>query len=297
MNCFISYNTEVEKSLGDRVREILLRNNVSPIDIFDISPGDNITTVIEDKIKKSDMFLAVITNVSPNVFYEIGIAKGLNKPIFIVFSKELNIYPSFLNEFLYVRANSSDYDNIDFAFKQFVKNQSKQKQKTNKDRKKHIDNELITLPESWEFTLSDIRKNGTPVKLENYMANLLNSLKTTSRIIEQDKGVDFALWLDDVDPILGNPILLEVKYGNITPETLNMGERQLQNYLLATKSKVGLLLYLDKTGRRFPLGSSLNPLVIRMDLENFLSEIDANKSVVKVILNKRNLMAHGKEGE
>src|SRR5690606_38479090 len=98
------------------------------------------------------------------------------------------------------------------------------------------------------------------------MMDIFKSLKTTSKIVDQDKGVDFALWLDEVDPILGNPILIEVKTGDITPEQLNNGERQLQNYLAKTKSKVGLLLYLDKPGKKFPLGSSLDPLVIRTDL-------------------------------
>lgn len=295
MNCFISYNTEEGKPFSDKVRGILLRNDVKPIDIFDISIEGDIINEIQYKIKRCDMFVAIITNISPNVFYEIGIAKGLNKPIFIVLAKDLNIYPSFLNDFLYVKANLNDEENIDFAFKQLLKNQRKQKSKVNKKIKRHSNDTQINLPRSWKSKLKEIRENGTPLALENYIAGIFDSLRTTSKIVEQDKGVDFALWLDDIDSILENPVLIEIKYGNVTKEMLNNGEYLLQKHLMKTKSKVGLLLYLDKTGRRFSLGSSLSPLVIRSDLEDFLSEVEKNKSIAKVIFNKRNAMAHGKE--
>ena len=265
MNCFISYNTEEGKPLSDKVRDILLRNGVNPIDFFDTSIGDSFANEISDKIKRCDMFVGIITNLSPNVYYEIGIAKGLKKPIFVLLDKWLNIYPSFLNDFLYVRANTNDDENIDFAFKQFIKKQSKKKLKVAKNTNQYFNNTPLTLPNLWKSSLSEIRKNGTALDLENYMLNIINSLNTTSMVVEQDKGVDFALWLDDIDPNLGNPVLVEVKFGNITTETLNKGERQLQNHLIKTKSKAGLLLYLDGGGRKFPLGSSLSPLVIKID--------------------------------
>jgi len=292
MNCFISLSTEVGNAFGDKIRKILLRNNITPIDIYDFSIGGNLTNLLEDKIKKTDMFLAIITNLSPYVFYEIGIAKGLNKPILIVLSKNIDTYPSFLNEFLYVKANSNDDENIDFALKQFVKNQLKQKKREKINQ--HTDETSTNLPVNWKRELLQLRKNGTGKELENYMVNIINSLSATSKIVEEDKGVDFALWLDDADPILGNPILIEVKYGNINNETLINAELQLQNYIIKTKSKAGLLLYLDKSGNRFSLGTSLNPFIIRMDLEDFLSEIQNKKQLVNIILNYRNFMAHGK---
>lgn len=295
MNCFISSSTELRNSFHSNIRNILIRNNVKPIDIYDIPSGVNVISELEDKIKKCDLFLAIIINLSPNIFYEIGIAKALNKPIFLVISKELSIYPSFLMEFLYVKANPSDDDDIiEFPLKQFIKNLPKQKKKKPKFEKEI--NKKIILPNSWDRDLAYLRTNGNAKDLENYMGDILTSLRTTLKVVEQDKGVDFAIWLDEADPVFGNPILIEVKYGNITNEILDMGEQQILNYLFKTNGKAGLLLYLDKNGKRFPLGTSLNPLVIRMDLEDFLSEVDSKKSLVNVILNFRNNMAHGKGG-
>ncbi|WP_145050753.1 toll/interleukin-1 receptor domain-containing protein [Paenibacillus xylanexedens] len=295
MYCFISYNTEDGKPLSDKVRAILLHNGVDPIDAFDISIEDSVLDEIQYKIKKCDIFVAIVTNFSPKVFYEIGIAKGLNKSIFVVLSKDLNVYPSFLNDFLYVKANLNDEENIDFAFKQLLKNQSKQRSKANKKKKKYSHDTILDFPREWKSDLKRIRENGTPLDLEKYIAGIFDSLRTTSKMVEQDKGVDFALWLDDINFILGNPVLIEAKYGNITSDMLKSGEYQLLHHLIKTKSRVGLLFYLDKTGKRFSLGSSLSPLMIRVDLEDFLSEVEKNGSITKTILDKRNAMAHGKE--
>lgn len=293
MKCFISFNTEESMVLGERVRSILQRNNVKPIDMYDISTNENIVNLLEDKIRDSDVFLAIISGHSPQVFYEMGIAKGLKKPIFIVISKDISVFPNFIYDFLYVRANPNDEDNIEFAFKQFIKNQSKQKRKSNRT-KQNLNKPSINLPKSWVQNISEFRNNGTARDLENYMINIMGSLNATSKYVDhQGTGVDFALWLDEEQTDIGNQILIEIKYGNINNETLRLGERQLQNYLINTNSKAGLLLYLDRNGKRFPLGTCINPLVVRMDLEDFLSEIEKKKRLLNIILSCRNSMVHG----
>ncbi|MXO78761.1 MULTISPECIES: hypothetical protein [Paenibacillus] len=295
MHCFISYDVEEGKPLSDKIREILLLNDVNPVDAFDVSIEDMVLEGIHNKIQACDIFVAIVTNLSPNVFFEIGMANGLNKPIFIVLSKDINMYPSFLNDFLYVKASLEDEENIDFVFKQLLKSQSKRKSKFSKKRKKYSNDASLNLPSEWKAQLEEIRKNGTALDLENYIAGIFDSLRTTSKMVEQGEGVDFALWLDDMNFISGNPVLIEAKYGNITPDMLQNGEYLLQKFLGTTKSKVGLLLYLDKSGKRFSLGSSLSPLVLRIDLEDFLSDVESNGSITKTIIHKRNVMAHGKE--
>ncbi|MEH7148814.1 hypothetical protein, partial [Priestia megaterium] len=117
--------------------------------------------------------------------------------------------------------------------------------------------------------------------------------------VTQDKGVDFVLWLDELDEVnqlFGNILLIEMKIGSLTKEVIDAGERQLQQYLENTNNKVGLLLYFDREGKRFKLGGSLNPLIIRMDIEDFIFEVNKKKNLVNVILDCRNKIAHGMEG-
>ena len=64
-------------------------------------------------------------------------------------------------------------------------------------------------------------------------------------------GVDMALWLDEVESSLGNPLLVEVKLGRLTESKIAQAEDQLRSYIVKTHARAGLLVYLDRQGHRF----------------------------------------------
>ena len=64
-------------------------------------------------------------------------------------------------------------------------------------------------------------------------------------------------------------------------------ENQLKNSLIQEKSEFGLLLYLDKSGKKFTENYSLSPLIIRMDIEDFVKSLDKN-NITSLLLERRN---------
>src|SRR5262249_42249522 len=108
----------------------------------------------------------------------------------------------------------------------------------------------------------------------------------------KDSGVDFALWNDELGKILGNPMIVEVKYGNISHSTFQNAEEQINKYITKTGAKVALLLYLDREDKRHKLKSSLYPLIISYDIEDFTNDL-LTHSFESLILAQRNKIAHG----
>ncbi|MFC6039555.1 hypothetical protein ACFPYN_08985 [Paenisporosarcina macmurdoensis] len=290
MQCYISWSSEFDKKNINFLRDILQKHNVKPIDAYDLPISDVIHEELELKISRSDFVIASIHNLSPNTFYEIGIARGLNKPIFIIVSENISHVPSFISDYLYVKTDSNNFEVIIFPLIQFIKNLPKRKKK----KESKISRKNIELPNSWDFNLSMLRSVGNEREVENFLFKIFNIMNPVSKNALHDKGVDFVLWLDQSTTILGNALFVELKMGNINTQILNQGEKKLKDMLQNSNNNAGLLLYLDKEGKRFPLGESLNPLIIRMDIEDFLSEINKKKSLIDVIHGCRNNMAHGK---
>ncbi|HEY4699401.1 MAG TPA: hypothetical protein VIH27_03415, partial [Nitrososphaerales archaeon] len=114
----------------------------------------------------------------------------------------------------------------------------------------------------------------------------------SNRFSSQDKGVDFAIWDENLTFTIGNPLFIELKYGSLTFDQIHKAESQLKEYLARTEAKAAILLYLDKNGRRFRENYLVAPLVLRFEFEDFVRALYHN-TFEEVILSKRNRMVHG----
>jgi hypothetical protein len=139
-----------------------------------------------------------------------------------------------------------------------------------------------------------IRENGQGRELEYIVEEIFKTihLKYADNSRGPDMGIDFALWSNKLGRILGNPIIVEVKFGRLGLDTFKKAETQIQRYAEKSEAKVALLLYLDRTGKRFKLTPSLSPLIISYDIEDFISDI-LKSNFENVILTSRNKIAHG----
>jgi nucleoside 2-deoxyribosyltransferase len=80
-------------------------------------PSSKATSVsrVKDRIEKSDFLIAIISlkKTKPNEFFEIGLAHGLGKPIFLIVQDEGRL-PIDIGEFVYVRTSMDNFDMIAF---------------------------------------------------------------------------------------------------------------------------------------------------------------------------------------
>jgi len=75
----------------------------------------------------------------------------------------------------------------------------------------------------------------------------------------RDQGADFAVWIDEVQHSLGNPLLVEVKAGDLSGPRLEEATSQLRHYVAKTHGRCGLVVYWDRQSRDFPAVRRLAP--------------------------------------
>jgi hypothetical protein len=142
--------------------------------------------------------------------------------------------------------------------------------------------------------LSRLRQSGTPTEVERTVAQLLRVSRTTA--IEgkgaRDRGADFAVWSDSLRSSLGSPILIEVKATNLNHFSFRAAYSNLAKQVQESGSAAGLLLYLDKSGKRFPRPATWIPSVLWFDAEDFAKEL-SRKSFGEVLAEQRNKIVHG----
>lgn len=300
LKCFISASFETET---DSIKSVLAENGVEVFDLYDFSIGESIQQILKRKIRQSDFAIFILTEENKNVLYEMGVCEGLGKQHFIFLDKKLTI-PFYVTNKLFIHADLNDRNFLKNSIVKILQDVGRSKrskssrivkEKTSQ-KEKSYNRDIRDNLESYLPEIQRLRENGTGQEIEHIVEDIFKTLKlnyvdnTTAR----DKGVDFALWNDELGRIIGNPIIIEVKYGNLSNEIFERTEQQIRNYIEKSDAKVALLLYLDKRNKRHKIKSTLRPLFISYDLEDFTNEL-INSSFERIILNQRNRIAHGIE--
>ncbi|MFQ5874111.1 MAG: hypothetical protein ACE5JL_09955, partial [Dehalococcoidia bacterium] len=107
------------------------------------------------------------------------------------------------------------------------------------------------------------------------------------------QGADFAVWIDELHQSLGNPLLVEVKAGDVTASRLDDAAEQLRYYIGRTHGRSGLLVYWGRQNREYPALDPRWPLVIRLSFPR-LSKLVAQDRLVEELIRLRNAAVHGK---
>lgn len=294
MRCFLSYSFKADISV---VKRILTENNVhfvSPIE----SPeyGDTLVTTIRRQMQDSD-FVIVILDDSENVSFELGMAIGLKKPIFILVSTKNVSLPVYVSEQTYTIAEPTDYEKINYSFRFFLDNLAKRHpkvvRKISKLPKKIIKGKTISqdLAYSWSR-----RENYTGQQLEEGILELFHNLRidilAENRNKATDFQADFSIWIDELNSVIGNPIIVEAKL-NRNRNALKNAVDQLSNYLKKynSNSKTGLLIYDNPSGESLTDLYSYSPLVLSISFQDLVSKLTI-KSLPEVILELRNHVIH-----
>ena len=299
LKCFISASFETET---DNIKSVLAENGVDVFDLYDFSIGESIQQILKRKLRQSDFAIFILTEENKNVLYEMGVCEGLGKQHFIFLDKKLTI-PFYLTNKLFIHSDLNDRVFLKNSIEKILQDVSKKRLKTSRtttekknQKEDKYNRDIKDNLESYLPQIQRLREIGTGQEMETIVEDIFKTLKlnyvdnTTAR----DKGVDFALWNDELGRIIGNPIIVEVKYGNLSNNIFENAEQQIKRYIEKSDAKIALLLYLDKGGKRHKIKSSLRPLFISYDLEDFTKEL-INSSFERIVLNQRNKIAHGIE--
>jgi hypothetical protein len=292
MRCFLSYSFRTDISV---IKRILTENNVyyvSPVDSLEY--GDNMVTTIRRQIQDSDFIVAVLDD-STNVSFELGMAIGVKKPIFILLPTNNESLPVYVAEQTYTIAEPTDYEKINYSFQFFLDNLSKRYQKverkTQRISRKTIKGKIIS------NDLADSLKNRQISSAQNFEESIGELFKTLNiDVLAENKykatdfRADFSLWIDELNSVVGNPIIVEAKF-NRNRNSLRDAVEQLSSYLKKYNSKTGLIIYNNPTNESFVELFSYSPLVLSISFQDLLDKL-TSESLPEIILKLRNQVIH-----
>ncbi len=287
-SCFLvtSMNIDVQP-----LWNILEQRNIKRIGYFlESSYGNELSLKIEEAIHKADFIFAVLDSraSNKNVYFELGIAFGKNKPIFLVTDSNEGV-PLLLKDIFFIKATFSDFEAIKYNLDIFLEHsKATRKAKTKTTRrssKKRFSAELL---------FDNVKRAQSERDLENVLRDAFKraGYQVDKEVGAEDKLVDMAVWIDQIQSAIGNPVLVELKAGLLTENRINDGLQQLRVATLNSGGRIGLLIYKDERGQRFPFNSNKWPLIIALSVDEFL-EMLSNGNLPKYLITQRNRFVHG----
>ncbi len=161
------------------------------------------------------MFAAYLKGVVliQTYIFELGLAAGLRKPI-VVLAELDAIVPLDLKSLLVVHMSIDDAVSIDTAIDsllQHVTRGTPKPQSIPRNLEATIDRDAAFKRLA---TLSGSSAAQRGIAYETFVRDLFEEANiTVSQPSRMDTGADLAIWLNGIEPVIGNPILVEVKGG------------------------------------------------------------------------------------
>lgn len=271
------------------LKDELIRRNVHAYTAYDLPAATtSIANSVEQAIKKADFMVAVVpAHASPNLFFELGMAHAMKKPLLVLVPPTFGILPSDIAGMLYLRIDPGNKSALSFALDQYLTHL--ESPSTRRKRKKKEETPLGE--ESNRFLAAIQSGNLTGSELECVVAEVLRAAGAEVVIESRhgDNGVDIAIWSDAIQSIAGNPVLVEVKKSIRSHHDLQQALEQVEQYRRNSGSKLGLLV-VEATKADFssiPIGSG----VLAVILSDLLSKL-RTKTLAETIRELRNETFH-----
>ena len=284
-SCFISAPFGVDTSI---VREILDEKGIRWHDQTDVRAGGSWLDAVDTAMTRSDFVCAVLPTerYRENVLFELGIAYARRKPVLAFLGSSLSL-PSDIGGLTYLRVNSANREAVRSALDAFLThaNPTPSTKPVVTPSKRRGKSEPYTLPPA----------SATAQEFERRTAELLRHagfiLSEPSE--SRDQGADFAVWIDEVQNSLGNPVLVQVKVGDLSSLRLEQAASQLRHYVTKTHGRCGLVVYWDRQNREFPAVSTDWPLIFRLSGQT-LARLASQRLLAQELVRLRNEAVHSK---
>jgi hypothetical protein len=285
--CFISAPAGTDLKT---LRQVLTELNVEWIDASVLNPRIPVSNAVREAMQHASFVCGVLTQQhdNTNVVFELGMSTALNRPTFLLMEPSVKIAHR-LEYLPYARVELNDPAKLRFHLQTFLKHVL-----TIKVLPVTPPSEPALKPEP-ESLARALKASYTAnaADLEHLVAMLFEaSGAVVSASDNPDRGVDLALWIDSLPSSIGNPVLVEVKSGRLSQAQLDEAESTLRNYLVSAGANVGILLYRDTRGTRFPQTREAWPLVWRLDFDG-LVDLLTRGAFERELVRFRNVALHG----
>lgn len=276
------------------VKEELLKRGIEPCTADELpAMGMSMVELTERAIRESDLVIGLVDFQSSQwLFFELGIAKGLGKPVLLVVSPACGQedVPAMLTGTLYVRADPANRQAIGFALDQLLAASGRKSRR----QAGRVPSECALGSEVDKY-LGLINTDGpelTEQDLHRLVADLLQAggVSTVIQGSSSGRGADLAVWSDDLQAIVGNPLLVEVKAHIRDRGHLREVLSQVETYRRNSNTEWALLILHTLAGPT-PVNHDVGA-VLTLTLTELIEGL-RTKSFSEVIRELRNVRVHG----
>lgn len=237
-----------------------------------------------------DLVIGVITRErrSDWVLFELGQAWAQNKQILLIMPPRGIVLPIELRHLMTVRSGLVNREAIGFALDQLI---AAPQRTTLPRRVPAISNGLGAQADHFIVRARQAISEGRGQDLEFVIADAIRA--SGVEIISSDKGErgpDFAIWDDELQPFLGNPVLVEIKT-SIQKQSLRYISSKLAGQVFSSGTKWGLVIYGSASDANEALPSVV-PNILAISTDALLQQL-RHKSFADVIRQLRNERVHG----
>jgi hypothetical protein len=242
-----------------------------------------------------DFIIAVVmgqaSNNNSNVYFELGLALGLDKRVLLLVEPSVSNLPFDLQDILSLRVPLTNIEAISFALDQLLSAPPKRHKPSSSTHKytpmgARVDALLRELDHLEEATSNKGFESRLITLIEDALQQ--SGIETiVPSYIENRRQFDFALWVDELEPYVGNPFLIEVKLSLRSRSDI----RVLASRFAETSARWALLLYPEPPSEKL-LSDLLPPNILHLSIREFFKRMRSNSFPV-VIRDLRNRRVHG----
>lgn len=296
LNGFVSAPAGTDLS---QIVESLEENNIHVLDPSEFAPGAvRITDKIIDGIRHSDLVVAVLgmTSSNANVLFELGCAFALKKKILVILPEGYEV-PSDIKDMVYIRSTPRNREAVGFALEQILASPEQEIGYGTRllDRSKPLGDLAIDLLKRLKRLESF---NDAPVErdIESIVCEMLEASGVVTRSQPQQKHTeirpDFAVWIEELEPYFGNPILIEVKGRLNNAGQAKYAVDQVLHYT-SVSNVLTVVVFSSQISSEALEVISLYPNLYFFDLRDFLIHLQ-QESLGSIIRDERNARVHGR---
>jgi hypothetical protein len=267
---FISAPSVVDTS---KLREMLEDRGFDPFTIEDAeAEGHSISDLIGDSIERADLVLVVVPHRgtwSPYVFVELGYALAKKKRILALIPPDEELP---FGDIPYLRTELDNQEAIGFGIDQVLAApKAKDKGKSRKDGVKRT----RPLGGAADQLIEEVRANRGKIPETEFRDIVRRAIEQSgvSTVVSAPpaagRGVDLAVWSDDLGPLIKNPVVIELRSRLKGKEHLKQTTARLAAALDSTRTQLGLLIY-AASGEAIDEDAVLDPRILVFSLEEFL---------------------------
>ena len=271
-SAFISAPYSVDTNL---ILQILQERGLETIRLDEMGVGQSINEMVWNSINRADYVIAVmgVGKINENVLFQLGLATGLRKHVLVLAPHE-GFMPSDIAGLTYLRTDPGNREAIEFGLDQLLSSpETKPDSEIPMGRETHpirgkadkFMKRLKLLREDEEVREADL----VQVIFEAIQESGVSTLAIESRIGKRQVA-DIVVWSDDLEPWIGNPLIIEVKKHLNSRRDLERAIQNVSTLLDETRSPRCLLIYLEAKSAIL-YGSSYDPRIMVMSAGEFIS--------------------------